>query len=180
VTVARIGVTNDVRVTILAQNVSGNYYLFRDVGINLSSGASILAGSVTAALGRGSLSTTIINGTSYHLNGFGDFNSAVDSNGGNGATGFTSMSFTLTGLTYSGTGSNYLTNNANGDTMAMHIVVFDNAQYTGNAVVTGFGGNGPEVVIPSPAPPAVVLMASGAICSIGGFVFRRRKLSLAV
>jgi hypothetical protein len=76
-------------------------------------------------------------------------------------------------------GSNFLTPNSNNSLMAMHVNAYGISNYPVGALISSLGANGGSLEIVTPAPPGVVLLASGAICLLVGFAFRRRALILA-
>jgi hypothetical protein len=164
-------------VTVTALNNGGNFYVFSDLGLSLAAGVSV--GSVTGHVSPFGSAAPTINGPGNFAgyNGFGKFNYELDGPNGSGG-GYTSLTFTLLGFNMGmGNGSAYLANNDKGHLVATHIYQYSTSTYSGTAAFTGFAtnGGGPEGIPSVPAPPVVVLLASGGFCGLGGFVFRRRR-----
>ena len=172
--------SNTVRVQINALSSGSEHFLFRTFAMNLASGVSVVNNPTS------SFNWTVGNGTPYNpqfitgpdrpRDGFSTlkrFNSLFYS-GIIGPDGFSQMSFDLTGIDVVGDGSNFFQPNSRGLFLMMHVISFGDAGYTdwrGN----GIAFNGPNTPVAAPAPPAIVLLASGAFTALGGFVFRRRR-----
>jgi hypothetical protein len=172
-------------ITFTSQTHDGNIYLLGDgssVAVNVNA-TTFTLGTITGSnAGTGFTPGPYSDGGSGNVNGFGVFNQTINS-----FDGFTHSSDTITfALTNtSGTWSgdaNVLTANSNGALAAAHIFVTSSpANASNGALATGFaagsgGGNPPQEV---PAPPGLLLLASGVPALFLGRLLRRRKAAVA-
>jgi len=148
-------------------------------GINLS---SITLSNVTATLWQNVSHNTgwVVDPTTQHEDGFGDWNFGInsDQSGGNPGNSFTFVSFTLnaTGITLAniGAGVTQNTNCSNAGVLcyeAGHINQIDTTTGTSNWV-TGYGG-ATKGETPVPEPGSLMLLGSG-LAGAASYI-RRRK-----
>jgi MYXO-CTERM domain-containing protein len=165
-------------VTLTALNNGGYYYLFGDGGtlalnVNLTGSESVAAAVVSHTNGIAGSSSTPTVGKAGNEDGFGTFNVQFD-NGQGAADALSSLTVTLTlsGGTWASDAS-VLTPNGNGASVAGHVFVYANSDYSGGAVKTGYAANG-GISTPEPASFA---MAGTAVVAFAGLALRRRRRS---
>jgi hypothetical protein len=157
------------------------YYLFTSTGavaINLNHG-SLDTGSIT---GSNSLSGTpgagfnssvgpLSSGGAGQEDGFGNFNTSINSDDGFKAAS-TTISFTVdsTGAAWS-SASDVLAANSSGYSLAAHVGVYCPADNLTGFQATGFVGNGAN---PVPEPSTLAIAGLGALGFIGYGLRRRR------
>lgn len=170
---------NTMRVEINAVNNGPQFHLFQTMAFNFAAGVTLANPSgLNWTVGNGSPGNpSFITGNNRPRDGFNNFSrfNAWVYSGFGGTSGFSRMSFDLTGIDVIGDGSNFLGGNGAGLFLAMHISSFGDLEYSqwlGHSI----GTNG-SIAQPTsaPAPPVTVLFASGAVTGLGKFFFRRRK-----
>lgn len=149
--------------------------------MNLATGVTLVTSPVSSlawTIGAGAPnSPTFINGLIRPANILPNYNSLVHS-GGYGAAGFSHMSFDLTGIAVVGDGSNFFSSSNVSNMMAMQISAFGDSafsQWLGTGIA--MSGTMNSLASPNPAPPSLVLLASGAMTGLSGLAIRRRKVA---
>jgi hypothetical protein len=165
--------------------VNGNDYLFGDgstAAVNVTGGAFGAGGNLVAAFvsesnsynPTGGFTPTFDKFDSGNVDGFGTFNLTLNNKDGFGDTA-TTVIFTVTRTTgtWATDGSDVLTANSNGATVAAHVYVTeDPANASNTALATGYAANGGAISVPEPS--TVAIAGLGALGFIGYGLRRRR------
>jgi hypothetical protein len=171
-------------ITFTSLTNAGNIYLMGDggtVGVNVNA-TSFTLGTITGSnAGTGFTPGPYSNGGAGNEDGFGSFNLTINSFDGYTHSSDT-VSFTITNNSGTwATASDVLTPNDtthNAEAAAHVFITTFPANAANGAIVTGFaagtGGGGGTNNVTTPAPPGVVLMATGMVM-LGLFGWSRRR-----
>jgi PEP-CTERM motif len=183
VTVTTAGNSNTATITLTANTIGSNFYMFGGqgtIGVNTNGAATIVSGSIGGSnAGSGFSGPNLSDAGSGNEDGFGSFSNTVDNFDGY-MWSATTVTFTLHKTT--GTWANaadVLAANGSGYVAAGHVFVSDTKNFDSNPnfnAPTGFAANGSN---PVPEPSTIALALSGVgLIGLGGVrrLLRRKAL----
>jgi LPXTG-motif cell wall-anchored protein len=160
---------------------SGQKILFGSQGaVAVNTSTPLSSVSVIASSTVGGRNTLLTPAGSGNEDGFGSFSHTIDSFDGDQ---YAQQSITIRLTRASGTWANdasVLTPTSNGHYLAAHVFVYNNANYTGGAALTGYATSdeGNNTITETPEPATMSLAGIG-FAGIAGYVWRKRRQKAA-